>query len=90
MSVKDKPSRGFKRLKEDFELDDATAANAFLNIKSYSSETSIKSFQFKLFADITFTNLHLAKIGYVPNDQCVFCEEGSETVHQRYPFGMIN
>ena len=36
VSVKDKPSRGFKKLKEDFDLDDATAANAFLNIKSHS------------------------------------------------------
>ena len=55
MSVKVKPSRGFIKLKGDFDLNDSTAANAFLNIKSYSSETFIRSFQFKLLADITFT-----------------------------------
>ena len=44
----------------------------------------IRSFQFKLLADITFTNQRLAKIGYVPNDQCTFCEEGSETVHHLF------
>ena len=66
--VKVKPSRGFIKLKEDFDLDGSTAANAFLNFKSYSPETFIRSFQFKLLADIIFTNHRLAKIGYVPND----------------------
>ena len=84
VSVKVKPSRGFIKLKEDFDLDDSTAANAFLNIKLYSSETFIRSFQFKLLADITFTNYRLAKIGYVPSDLCTFCEEGSETVHHLF------
>ena len=65
-------------------MDDSTAANVFRNIKSYSYETFIRSFQFKLLADITFTNHHLSKIGYVPNDQCTFCEEGSETVHHLF------
>ena len=64
--MKVKPSRGFKKLKEDFDLDDSTAANAFRNIKSYSSETFIRSFQFKLLADITFTNHCLAKINLCP------------------------
>ena len=47
------PSRGFIKLKENFGLDDSTAATAFLNIKSFSSETFIRSFQLKLLADIT-------------------------------------
>ena len=84
LSIKVKPSRGFIKLKEDFDLEDSTASNAFLNIKSYSSETFIRSFQFKLLADITFTNQRLAKIGYVPNDLCTFCEERSETVHHLF------
>jgi len=33
VSLKAKPSRGFKKLKEDFDLDDSSVANAFLNIK---------------------------------------------------------
>ena len=41
---KAKPSRGLKKLKEDFDLDDSSVANAFLNIKSLSSETFIRSF----------------------------------------------
>ena len=84
MSVKVKPSRRFIKLKDDFDLDDSTVANVFRNIKSYSYETFIRSFQFKLLADITFTNHRLAKIGYVPNDLCTFCEEGSETVHHLF------
>ena len=84
MSVKAKPSRGFIKLKNDFDLDDSTAANAFRNIKSYLHDTFIRSFQFKLLADITFTNHWLAKIGYVPNDLCTFCGEGSETVHHLF------
>ena len=84
VSIKVKPSRGFIKLKEDFDLEDSTVSNAFLNIKSYSSETFIRSFQFKLLADITFTNQRLAKIGYVLNDLCTFCEEGSETVHHLF------
>ena len=81
VSVKVKPSRGFIKLKEDFDLDDSTAANVFRNIKSLSYETFIRSFQSQLLADIIFTNYRLAKIGYVPNDLCAFCEKGSETVH---------
>ena len=84
VSEKAKPSRGFKKLKEDFDLDDSSVANAFLNIKSLSSETFIRSFQFKILGDITFTNYRLAKIGYVPNDLCTFCEAGSETVHHLF------
>ena len=84
MSEKAKPSRGFKKLKEDFDLDDSSVANAFLNIKSLSSETFIRSFQFKILGDITYTNYLLAKIGYVPNDLCTFCEAGSETVHHLF------
>ena len=80
VSVKVKPSKGFIKLKEDFDLNDSTAANASLTVKSYSSETFIRSFQLKLLADITFTNHYLTKIGYVSNDLCTFCEEGSETV----------
>ena len=82
MSVKVKPSKGFIKLKDDFDLDDSTAAKVFRNIKSYSYETFIRSFQFKLLADITFTNHRLAKI--VPNDLCTFCEERSETVHHLF------
>ena len=84
MSEKAKPSRSFKKLKEDFDLDDSTVANAFLNIKSLLSETFIRSFQFKILDDITFTNYRLAKIGYVPNDLCTFCGAGSETVHHQF------
>ena len=84
VSEKAKPSRGFKKLKEDFDRDDSSVANAFLNIKSLSSETFIRSFQFKILGDITFTNYRLAKIGYVPNDLCTFCEAGSETVHHLF------
>ena len=53
----------------------------FLTLNRNSSETFIKSFQFKLLADITFTN---HKIGYVPNDLRTFCEEGSETVYHLF------
>ena len=35
-SVKVKPSRGLIKLKDDFDLDDLTAANVFRDIKSYS------------------------------------------------------
>ena len=68
MSVKVQPPRGFIKLKDDLDLDDSNAANVFRNIKSYSYETFIRSFQFNLLADITFTNHRLAKIGYVLND----------------------
>ena len=62
VSVKVKTSKGFIKLKEDIDVDDSTAANASLTIKSYSSETLIRSFPFKLLAAITFTNHYLAKI----------------------------
>ena len=73
-------SRGFTKLKEDFDLDDVTVCKAFLNLKTVSSETFISSFQFKFFDDIIYTNVRLAKIGYVPKDTSAFCDVDSETV----------
>ena len=73
-------SRGFTKLKEDFDLDDMTVSKAFLNLKTVSSETFMRSFQFKFLNDIIYTNVRLAKIGYVPKDTCTFCEVDSETV----------
>ena len=73
-------SRGFTKLKEDFDLDDMTVSKAFLNLKNVSSETFMRSFQFKFLNDIIYTNVRLAKIGYVPKDTCTFCEVDSETV----------
>ena len=55
-------SRGFTKLKNDFDLDDITVSKVFLNLLSVSSETFIRSFQLKLLDDIVFTNKRLAKI----------------------------
>ena len=55
-------SRGFIEWKEKFCLDDTAVSKAFLNVRSISSETFIRSFQFKILNDITFTNYRLAKI----------------------------
>jgi len=50
----------FTKLKDDFDLDDITVSKAFLNLKAVSSETFIRSFQFKFLDDIIYT-----KIDYV-------------------------
>ena len=56
-------------------------SKVLLNLKSVSSETFVRSFQFEMLNDITFTNTRLAKIGYVPHDTCTFCEVESESVY---------
>ena len=73
-------SRGFTKLKED--LDDISVPKAFLNLKAVSSENFISSFQFnfEFLDDIIYTNVRLAKIGYVLKDTCTFCDVDSETV----------
>ena len=43
-------------------------------------KTFIRSFQFKVLDDLIYTNVELAKIGYVPKDTCTFCEVDSKTV----------
>ena len=40
----------------------------------------IRSFQFKILNDITFTNSRLAKIGYVQDVSCTFCRVSPETL----------
>ena len=47
--------------KEDFNLDDITVSKTFLNLKTESSETFIRSFQFKFLDDIMYTNVRFAK-----------------------------
>ena len=56
-------SRGFTKLKDDFDLDDMTVSKDFLNLKTVSSETFIRSVQFKFLDDVIYTNVRLAKIG---------------------------
>ena len=73
-------SRGFTKLKNNFDLNDITVSKVFVNLLSVSSETFIRSFQLKLL-DIVFTNKRLAKIGYVPHDTCTFCKEETETIY---------
>ena len=46
ISKKTMLSMGFTKLKEDFDLDDKTVSKAFLNLKTVSSETFVRSFQF--------------------------------------------
>ena len=64
-SGKARVSRGFAKLTEDFGLAASAVSKAFLKVKTVSSEMFIRSFQFKILNDITFTNAHLAKIGYM-------------------------
>ena len=80
ISKKTMVSRGFTKLKEDFDLDDMTVCKAFINLKTVSSETFIRSLQFKFLDDIIYTYVRLAIIGYVPKDTCTFCDVDSETV----------
>ena len=49
-------SRGFTKLKNDFDLDDITVSKVFLNLLSVSLETFIRSFQLKLLDDIVFNS----------------------------------
>ena len=49
-------------------------------LKTLSSETFIRSFQFKFLGDIFYSNVRFAKIGYVPKDTCTFWEADSETI----------
>ena len=69
-----------KRVWRAFLTDDITVSTAFLNLKTVSSSWNIRRFQFKFLDDIIYTNVRLAKIGYVPEDTCTFCEVDSETV----------
>ena len=57
-----------------------TVSKDFLNLKTVSSETFIRSVQFKFLDDVIYTNVRLAKIGYVPKDTCKFCDVDSEKV----------
>ena len=54
ISKKVRVSRGFTKWKENFCLDDTAVSKAFLLVRSISSETFIRSFQFKILDDITF------------------------------------
>ena len=84
VSGKAKVSRGFAKLKEDFGLADSAITKAFIKVKTVSSEMFIRSFQFKILNNITFTNSRLAKIGYVQDDSCTFCRVCSETVNHLF------
>ena len=84
-------SRGFTKLKNDFDLDDTTVSKVFLTLLLVSSETFIRSFQLKL-SDIIFTNKRLAKIGYVLHDTCTIYKVEIETIYHLFykcPFTLL-
>ena len=82
VSGKERVSRGFAELKEDFGLAASAVSKGLLKVKTVSSEMFIKSFKFKILNDITFTNnSRLAKIGYVQDVSCTFCRISPETVN---------
>ena len=81
-SPKAETSRGFKKLVSDFSIDSETVQKAFLLANRNASESFLKSFQYKILNDITFTNSRLAKIGYIPCDLCTFCNVSPETRDQ--------
>ena len=72
-------SRGFKKLVSDFSIDSETVQKAFLVANRNASESFLKSFQYKILNDITFTTSRLAKIGYIPCDLFTFCNVSPET-----------
>ena len=49
-------SRGFKKLVSDFNIDSEIVQKAFKLANRNASELFLKSFQFKILNDITFTN----------------------------------
>ena len=54
-------------------------------VRSVSSETFIRGFQFKILNDITSTNHRLAnKIVYAQNGLCTFCGVESETLYHLF------
>jgi len=53
-------SRSFAKLKEDFGLADSAVTKAFIKGKTVYFEMFIRSFQFKILNNITFTNSRLA------------------------------
>ena len=63
---------------------DTAVSKAFLMVRSISSKTFIRSFQFKILNDITFTNHRLAKIGYAQNGLCTFCGVESGTLYHLF------
>ena len=83
-SGKARASRGLAKLKDDFGLTDSAVTKAFLKVKTVSSEMFIRSFQFKILDNITFTKSRLAKIGYVEGDSCTFCRVNPETVNHLF------
>ena len=84
ISKKVRVSRGFTKWKENFCLDDTAVSEAFLMVRSISSETFVRRCQFKILNNITFTNHRLAKIGYAQNDLCTFCGVESETLYHLF------
>ena len=46
-----------------------------------ASEAYLRSFQYKVFSYILYTNDRLFKIEYVLNSNCTFCQESREIIH---------
>ena len=74
----EKPKK-WAKLGEKFDLKDNYITEAFLLPIRVSSEPYLRSFQYKVLNSILFTNDILFKIGYIPNPNCSFCQDTTET-----------
>ena len=86
--------RKWRKLKEEFILEDKQVSEAFMMPLRVANEPYLRSFQYKVLNSILYTNELLCKIGYVSNPNCSFCEQTIETISHifftvplRYLFG---
>jgi len=82
VSGKVRVSRGFAKLKKESRSADSDVTKSFIKVKTVSSQMFIRSFQFKILNNITFTKSRLAKISYVQDDSCTFCRVSSEMIKE--------
>ena len=74
-----KPSK-WRKLKEEFNLEDKQVSEAFVTPLRVANEPHLRSFQYKVLNSILYTNELLCKIGYVSNPNCSFCQQTIETI----------
>jgi len=73
--------RKWDKLRQELDLREDQLPEAYLLPLRVASEPYVGTFQDKVLNYIPYTNDRLFKIGYVPNPNCPFCQEGRETIH---------
>ena len=87
-NLKEKPSKSLK-LKSDYSLTDEDLQSIYLLPQKLTTETYVRSFQYKVLNGILYSRKFLLKFGLVEDDKCLECKQLETMEHMLFECNVV-